>query len=66
MRGEIVESLEDVTFNGTVCFALNPKTADIMNINLSGTETDEFDTKTEYKANIMLGKSPDKSRGICY
>ena len=46
MRGEIVESLEDVTFNGTVCFALNPKTADIMNINLSGTETDEFDTKT--------------------
>ncbi|GEM_PF-1078694 len=61
MRGEIVESLEDVTFNGTVCFALNPKTADIMNINLSGTETDEFDTKTEYKANIMLGKSLDKS-----
>ncbi len=61
MRGGIAEAIENISFNGTVCFALNPKTADIMNINLNAAETDEFDTQTEYIANVTLGKSPDKS-----
>lgn len=61
MRQGISEAFEDTAFSGAVSFALNPKTADVMNISLNGTGTDEFDTQTEIKANIMLGKNPEKS-----